>query len=66
MRRREEAWGGRGAERGKVGVLQVRCLRDFVGVPRMGGDWCEEVRGAPTPQLASGVDRRGCWCGLDT
>ena len=31
----EEAWGMRSAERRKVNVLEMKCLRSLVGVSRM-------------------------------
>ena len=39
-----EAWGMRSAERRKVNVLEMKCLRSLVGVSQM--DWVrnEEVR----------------------
>ena len=39
-----EAWGMRCAERRKVNVLQMKCLRSLVGVSRMDRDRNEEVR----------------------
>ena len=32
---RAEAWGMRSAERRKVNVLEMKCLRNLVGVPRI-------------------------------
>ena len=40
----EEAWAMRRAERGKVNVLEMRCLRSLVGVSRMDRVRNEEVR----------------------
>ena len=39
-----EAWGMRSAERRKVNVLEMQCLRSFVAVPRMDRVKKEEVR----------------------
>ena len=39
-----EAWGIRSAERRKVNVLEIKCLRSLVGVPRMDTVRYEEVR----------------------
>ena len=39
-----EAWGMRGAERWKVNVLEMKCLRSLVGVSRMDRVRNEEVR----------------------
>ena len=39
-----EAWDLRSAERRKVIVLEMKCLRSFVGVSRMDKVWNEEVR----------------------
>ena len=41
---RAEAWGMRSAERKKVNVLEMKCLRSFVGVSRMDRVRNEEVR----------------------
>ena len=41
---RAEAWGMRSAERRKVNVLDLKCLRSLVGVSRMDRVWKEEVR----------------------
>ena len=38
------AWGMRSAERRKVNVLEMKCLRSLVGVSRMDRDRNEEVR----------------------
>ena len=38
-----EAWGMRSAERRKVNVLEMKCLRSFVGVSRMDRATNEEV-----------------------
>ena len=39
-----EAWGMRSAERRKVNVLEMKCLRNLVGVSRMDSVRNEEVR----------------------
>ena len=39
-----EAWGMRSAERKKVNVLEMKCLRSLVGVSRMDSVRNEEVR----------------------
>ena len=39
-----EAWGMRSAERGKVNVLEMKCLRNLVGMSRMDRVRNEEVR----------------------
>ena len=39
-----EAWGMRSAERRKVNVLEMKCLRSLVGVSRMDRGRNEEVR----------------------
>ena len=39
-----EAWGMRSAERRKMNVLEMKCLRSLVGVPRMDRVRNEEVR----------------------
>ena len=39
-----EAWGMRNAERRKVNVLEMQCLRNLVGVPRIDKVRNEEVR----------------------
>ena len=39
-----EAWGMRSAERRKVDVLEMKCLRSLVGVSRMGRVRNEDVR----------------------
>ena len=39
-----EAWGMRSAERKKVNVLEMKCLRSLVGVSRMDRVRNEEVR----------------------
>ena len=38
-----DAWGMRSAERRKVNVLEIRCLRSLVGVSRMDRVMNEEV-----------------------
>ena len=40
---RAEAWGRRSAERRKVNVLEMKCLRSLVGVSRMDRVGNEEV-----------------------
>ena len=42
---RAEAWGMRSAERRKVNVLEMKCLRSLVGVSRMDRVRNEEVQG---------------------
>ena len=39
-----EAWGKRSAERRKVNVIEMKCLRSLVGVPRMDRIRNEEMR----------------------
>ena len=39
-----EAWGMRSAERRKVNVLEMKCLRSMVGVSRIDRVWNEKVR----------------------
>ena len=39
-----EAWGMRSAERWKVNILEMKCLRSLVGVSRMDRVRIEEVR----------------------
>ena len=41
---RAEAWGMRSAEKRKVNVLEMKCLRSLVGVSRMDRVRKEEVR----------------------
>ena len=55
-----EAWGMRSAERRKVNVLEMNCLRSLVGVSRMDRVWNEEVRRRARieRELASGADQR--------
>ena len=55
-----EAWGMRSAERSKVNVLKMKCLRSLVGVSRMDRVRNEEVRkGAGIERdLASRADQR--------
>ena len=57
---RAEAWGMRSAERRKVNVLEMKCLRSLVGVSRMGRVRNEEVRrrGEIERELASRADPR--------
>ena len=55
-----EAWGMRSPERGKVNVLEMRCLRRLVGVSRMDRVRNEEVRmrAGIDWELASRADQR--------
>ena len=55
-----EAWGMISAERTKVNVLEMKCLRSLVGVSRMGRVRNEEVRrrAAIERELASRADHR--------
>ena len=55
-----EAWGMRSAERRKVNVLEMKCLRSLVGVSRMDRVRNEEVRRRPgiERELASRADQR--------
>ena len=55
-----EAWGMRSAERRKVNVLEIKCLRSFVGVLRMDRVRNEEVRrrAAIEREFASRADQR--------
>ena len=55
-----EAWGMRSAERRKVDVLEMKCLRSLVGVPRMDRVRNEEVRrrAGIERDLASRADQR--------
>ena len=46
-----EAWGMRSAERRKVNVLEMKCLRNLVGVSRMDRVRNEELR------RRAGIDR---------
>ena len=50
----------RSAERGKVNVLEMKCLRSLVGVTRMDGVSNEEVRriAGIERELASRADQR--------
>ena len=50
----------RSAERRKVNVLEMKCLRSLVGVSRMERDWNEEVcrRAGIERELASRADQR--------
>ena len=56
-----EAWGMRSTERRKVNVLEMKCLRSFVGASRMDGVRNEEVRSRAgiERELASRADQRG-------
>ena len=55
-----EAWGMRSAKRRKVNVLEMKCLRSLVGVPRMDRFRNEEVRrrAGRERELASRADQR--------
>ena len=55
-----EAWGMRSAERSKVNVLEMKCLRSLVGVSRMDRVMYEEVRrrAGIEMELASRADQR--------
>ena len=55
-----EAWGMRSAERRKVNVLEMSCLRSLVGVSRMNRVRNEEVRrrAGIERELASRADQR--------
>ena len=55
-----EAWGMRSAERRKVNVLEMRCLRSLVGVSRFDRVRNEEVRrrAGIERELASRADQR--------
>ena len=55
-----EAWGMGSAERRKVNVIEMKCLRSLVGVSRMDRVRNEEVRrrAGIERELASRVDRR--------
>ena len=55
-----DAWGMRSAERRKVNVLEMKCLRSLVGVSRMDRVRNEEVRRRAGIQreLASRTDQR--------
>ena len=55
-----EAWGMRSAERRKVNVLEIKCLRSLVRVSRMDKVRNEEVRrrAGIERELASAVDQR--------
>ena len=55
-----EAWGTRRAERRKVNVLEMKCLRNLVGVSRMDRVRNEEVRirAGIERELASRADQR--------
>ena len=59
-----EAWGMRSAERRKVNVLQMKCLRSLVGVSRMDRVRNEEVRrrAGIERELASRADQRVLRC----
>ena len=55
-----EAWSMRSAEKRKVNVLEMKCLRNLVGVSRMDGVRNEEVLGRAgiEMELASRADQR--------
>ena len=55
-----EAWGIRSAERRKVNVLEMKCLRSLVGASRMDRVRNEEVRirAGIERELASKADQR--------
>ena len=55
-----EAWGMRSAERTKVNVFEMKCLRSLVGVSRMDRVRNEEVRrrAGMESELASRADQR--------
>ena len=55
-----EAWGMRSAERRKVNVLEMKCLRSFFGMSRMDRVRNEEVRmrAGMEKELASRADQR--------
>ena len=55
-----EGWGMRSAERRKVNILEMKCLRSLVGVSRMDGVRNEEVRkrAGMEMELASKADQR--------
>ena len=57
---RAEAWGMRSAERKKVNVLEMKCLRSFVGSSRMDRVRNEELRWTARieSELASRADQR--------
>ena len=61
---RGEAWGMRSAERRKVNVLKMKCLRSLVGVSRNNRVRNEEVRrrAGIEMELASRADRRVMKC----
>ena len=55
-----EAWGMRTAERKKVNILEMKCLRSLVVVSRMDRVWNKEVRrrAGIERELASRADQR--------
>ena len=57
---RVEVWGIRSAERRKVNVLKMQCLRSLVGVSRMDRVWNEDVhrKAGIERELASRADQR--------
>ena len=56
----EKAWGMRRAERRKVNVFEMMCLRSFMGVSQINRDRNEEVsrRAGIRRELVIGVDKR--------
>ena len=60
-----EAWGMRSAERRKVNVLEMKCLRSLVGVSRMYRVRNEEVRRRAGIEMSQQVEQiRDYWDGL--
>ena len=55
-----EVWGMRSIERKKMNVLEMKCLRNLVGVSRMDGARNEEarIRAGTEKELASRADQR--------
>ena len=53
-------WGMRSAERKKANLLEMKCLRNLIGVSRMDRVWNEEVRrrAGIERELASTADQR--------
>ena len=63
---RAEAWGMKSAERRKVNILEMKCLRSLVGVSRMDRVGNEEVRWRAgiereLESRAESIDRFGMW-----
>ena len=52
-----EAWGMRSAERRKVNVFEMKCLRSLVGVSRMDRVRNEEVRRRAGIEIEFGMKR---------